>query len=304
MIIIRQMKGIKKMDIRILKYFIAVVEEKNITKAAQNLFISQPALSKQLKDLESELNIKLFHRGSRNIKLTEDGIFLYEQAKEIISLLDKTVSNIHMQKEIIGKIFIGAAETKAMETITPTIKSLISKHKNITFDFFSGNADEITEKLNNGLIDFGIIIEPIYKKNFEHLSLPFEETWGLLTTKNGIFSKKNSIAPNDLKNIPLITSKQSFHDQILSDWLNSNISNFNIIATFNLLYNASKLVENKIGHAVCIDGIINTVNKNLKFIPFEPPLKSNVSLIWKKNVKLSRAAEKFLKLLQENYTQT
>ncbi len=205
------------MDIRILRYFVAVAEEKSITKAAQKLYISQPALSKQLKELENELELSLFERKGRNIQLTDDGKFLLSQANEIIKLMDKTINNLDKNKEISGEIFIGAGETKGIETILPTVRKLLSAYPAISFDFYSGNADEIIYRLDSGLLDFGIIIEPVYKKNYEHLRLPHKEIWGILTTKNGIFKDYSFISPKDIKNIPLSVSKQSFHDQILAD---------------------------------------------------------------------------------------
>ena len=135
------------MDIKILKYFIAVAEEKTISKAAQKLYISQPALSKQLKELENELDLQLFERGSRNIKLTEDGAFLLTQANEIVELMDKTLNNLNKNKEVNGEIYIGSGETKGVETIIPTINRVLTDYKNVTFDFYSGNANEIMEKI-------------------------------------------------------------------------------------------------------------------------------------------------------------
>lgn len=286
------------MDIKILKYFIAVAEEKTISKAAQKLYISQPALSKQLKELENELDLQLFERGSRNIKLTEDGSFLLTQANEIVELMDKTLNNLNKNKEVNGEIYIGSGETKGVETIIPTINRFLTDYKNVTFDFYSGNANEIMEKIEKGVLDFGIVIEPVYKKDYNHIRLPYKETWGLLTAKNGIFKENKVISPKDIMNIPLMVSKQSFHDQILSNWLGENLYNLNVVSTYNLLYNASILVNNNIAHAICIENIINTENTNLKFIPFSPHLNSELSIIWKKNKKLSRAAEKFISILK------
>ena len=290
------------MDIRILRYFVAVAEEKSITRAAQKLYISQPALSKQLKDLENELELSLFEKKGRNIQLTDDGKFLLSQANEIIKLMDKTINNLDKNKEISGEIFIGAGETKGIETILPTVSELLSAYPDVSFDFYSGNADEIIYRLDNGLLDFGIIVEPVYKKDYEHLRLPHKEIWGILTTKNGIFKDYSSISSKDIKNIPLSAPKQSFHDQILADWLGENFYNLNIVSTYTLLYNTSLLVKKGISHAICIDGIINTENTDLKFIPFSPALNSDISIIWKKNHKLSRAAEKFIDMLKESIT--
>ena len=286
------------MELRVLKYFLVVATERNISNAAKILFVSQPALSKQLKDLEEELGVVLFKRGNRNITLTEDGVYFLSKTKEILSLVDVTVSNLKHESNISGEINIGAGESLQLENIFKIISDIIKKYSNIKTNITSGNADEIILRLDNGLLDFAIIMGFIDKSKYNHLSLPWYDKWGLLTRKDNPLSKKEYILAEDLKNIPLIISKQTNVDTFLAEWLGENIDNFDIVATFNLLYNASLMVKENIGNALCFDGIINTDGSNLKFIPLKPELRTELSIIWKKNQTLSNVAKKFLEDLK------
>ena len=286
------------MDLRVLKYFLVVATERNISNAAKILFVSQPALSKQLKELEEELGVILFKRGNRNITLTEDGVYFLSKTKEILSLVDITVSNLKQEDIISGEINIGAAETLQLEKIFKIISYMTKEFPNIKTNITSGNADEIILKLDSGLLDFAIIVGFIDKNKYEHLSLPWYDKWGLLIRKDNSLSKKKYIIKDDLKNIPLIISKQTNVDNFLAEWLGENIDNFNIVATYNLLYNAALMAKENIGNVLCLDGIINTNSSNLKFLPLKPELKTSLSIIWKKNKSLSNVAKKFLEDLK------
>ena len=286
------------MDLRVLKYFLVVATERNISNAAKILFVSQPALSKQLKELEEELGVILFKRGNRNITLTEDGVYFLSKTKEILSLVDITVSNLKQEDIISGEINIGAAETLQLENIFKIISCMMKEFPNIKTNITSGNADEIILKLDSGLLDFAIIVGFIDKNKYEHLSLPWYDKWGLLIRKDNSLSKKKYIIKDDLKNIPLIISKQTNVDNFLAEWLGENIDNFNIVATYNLLYNATLMAKENIGNVLCLDGIINTNGSNLKFLPLKPELKTSLSIIWKKNKSLSNVAKKFLEDLK------
>lgn len=286
------------MELRVLKYFLVVATERNISNAAKILFVSQPALSKQLKELEEELGVILFKRGNRNISLTEDGVYFLSKTKEILSLVDITVSNLKQEGIISGEINIGAAETLQLENIFKIISCMMKEFPNIKTNITSGDADEIILKLDSGLLDFAIIVGFIDKNKYEHLSLPWYDKWGLLIRKDNPLSKKKYIIKDDLKNIPLIISKQTNVDNFLAEWLGENIDNFNIVATYNLLYNAALMAKENIGNVLCLDGIINTNGSNLKFLPLKPELKTSLSIIWKKNKSLSNVAKKFLEDLK------
>ncbi|TKH20510.1 LysR family transcriptional regulator, partial [Bacillus cereus] len=184
------------MDIRVLRYFIAVATQENISAAANALHLSQPTLSRQLNNLEEELGTTLFVRGNRKITLTDEGMFLLDRAKEIVDLVEKTEANFNQKYEIIsGEIHIGAGETEAMQFIAQTIKKVVSHHPNIKFHLYSGNADDITTKLDSGLLDFGIVIEPANKQKYDYLKLPATDVWGVLMRKDSPLAEKAYIHP-------------------------------------------------------------------------------------------------------------
>jgi len=289
-------------EIRVLRYFIAVANEESISAAAKQLHLSQPTLSRQLKDLEMELGTDLFIRGNRKISLTEEGKYLLKKAKEIVDLADKTEANLKDSKEMVsGEVYIGAGETEAMHLIAKTLKVLIKDYPNIRFHLYSGNADDIKSKLDSGLLDFGVVIEPTDKQKYEYAQLPAKDTWGVLMCKDSPLSDKQVISPVDLINKPLFISRQATVSNELTGWFGQSIDNLNIVATYNLLYNAALMVEEGIGYALCIDKIINTSgNSKLCFKPLQPKLEANLNIIWKKNQVFSNAAHTFINQLRNS----
>ncbi|WP_024345212.1 LysR family transcriptional regulator [Lacrimispora indolis] len=289
------------MELRVLRYFLTVVREKNITGAAKALNVTQPTLSKQLMELEESLGKKLFVRGNRTITLTEEGMLLYRRAQEIIDLADKTESEFRGSDEVIsGDICIGGAETDAMRLTAKTIKKLQNKYPHIQYHLFSGNADDVTERLDKGLLDFGILIEPADIKKYDYLRLPATDTWGLLMKKDSPLAALEMIRPENLRNIPLLCSKQTLVKNEISGWLRDDYDKLNIVATYNLIYNASLMVEEGVGYALCLDKLVNTTgSSSLCFRPLEPGLEANLDIVWKKYQVFSKAAEKFLEKLQE-----
>lgn len=290
------------MDVRVLRYFIAVATQESISGAANYLHLSQPTLSRQLSDLEKELGTNLFIRGNRKISLTDEGAFLFEKAKEIVGLMDKTEANFNQPEEIIsGEIYIGGGETEAMSIIAKTLKNVLIDHPNIKFHTYSGNADDITAKLDSGLLDFGIVIEPADKQKYNYLKLPAIDVWGVLMRKDDPLADKSYIQPKDLIDKPLITSRQTTGSNQIAGWFGQEIEDLNIIGTYNLLYNASLMVKEGIGYAMCIDKLINTsVDSALCFRPLNPKLEAGLNIIWKKHQVFSRAANKFLQQLRSN----
>ncbi|TKJ05010.1 LysR family transcriptional regulator, partial [Bacillus cereus] len=227
----------------------------------------------------------LFVRGNRKITLTDEGMFLLDRAKEIVDLVEKTEANFNQKYEIIsGEIHIGAGETEAMQFIAQTIKKVVSHHPNIKFHLYSGNADDITTKLDSGLLDFGIVIEPANKQKYDYLKLPATDVWGVLMRKDSPLAEKAYIHPTDLLNKPLIISRQTAVSNELSGWLGEEIENLNVIGTYNLLYNASLLVKENIGYALCIDKLMNTSEEStLCFRPLSPKLEAGLNILWKKH---------------------
>ncbi|EHD1579033.1 LysR family transcriptional regulator [Listeria monocytogenes] len=287
------------MELRVLNYFLTVAREKTISKAAEVLHLSQPTLSKQLKELEEELGVTLFIRGNRSITLTEDGVYLANRGKEILSLVELTTSNLLQNETISGKIMIGAAETRGFEFIGSVLHELREKHPDITFQLHSGNADDVLEKIEHGLLDFGLVINPVEKLQYEYLPLNIEDTWGILVNTKHSLAKKAVVTPSDIEANPIVVSNQSFIDNQLASWLGEHFEQLNVIGRYNLLYNASLLAKENIASILCIGGIINTKNTNLKFIPFSPPLTAGISIVWKKNQTFSSASKEFLRLIQK-----
>ena len=291
------------MDIRILRYFLAVVREESISGAAEFLHLTQPTLSRQLMDLEAELGVKLLNRGKKNqrITLTEEGMLLRRRAEEIVALTDKTISEFDMPYDIVsGDVYIGGGETDAMRLIAKTAKKLQTDYPMIRYHLFSGNADDVAERLDKGLLDFGLFIGAANMEKYHYLHLPDTDTWGLLMRSDSPLADKKSIRPEDLENIPLIVSRQSKVHSELADWYGNNFDKLNIVATYNLIYNASLMVDEGFGYALCLDRLVFSAdNNNFCFRPLEPGLESHLVIAWKKYQVFSKAAEKFLEALQD-----
>lgn len=284
------------MEIRVLKYFLAVAREQNITNAAEVLHITQPTLSRQLKELEDEIGKTLFIRGKRKITLTEDGRLFRKRAEEIVELVNKTESEFsNSTNEISGEIAIGGGETNGMRLIARTIKKLNINYPHIHYSLFSGNADDVTEKLDKGLLDFGLLIEPVDVTKYEYIRLPFSDTWGLVMRKDNPLSKKKYIEPDDLLNIPLICSRQVLGKSELSNWLGTDFNKLNIVSTYNLIFNAALMVDEGVGCAITLDKLVNTgEDSNLCFRPLKNSKNSDLILVWKKYQVFSKASQKFL----------
>lgn len=289
------------MDIRVLRYFLTLTTEESISGAAEVLHTTQPNLSRQLAELESEVGKKLFIRGSRKITLTEEGLFLRKRAQEIIELVDKTQADFSSFDEITGgDVYIGAGETKAMRIIAKTIKNIQLDYPSIQYHLYSGNAYDVTEQLDKGLVDFGILIEPINLSKYDHIRLPYTDIWGILMRKDDPLATHPSIKASDLKDVPILCSRQMLNENGLSGWLGYDSKQLNIVTTFNLINNPALFVEEGIGYAFSFKDLINvTGDSNLCFKPLEPQLESNLYIVWKKYQIFSKAASKFLAYLQE-----
>jgi len=289
------------MELRVLKYFLAVAREENITAAAQSLHVTQPTLSKQLKELEDELGTQLFIRGNRRITLTEDGIFLRKRAQEILDLTEKTESALKESDEMIsGDIYIGGGETDVIRILAKVVKQITQEYPLIHFHLYSGNANDVTERLDRGLLDFGILIEPVDLKKFDFQKLPATDTWGLLMRKDSPLATKDTIKPEDLLNLPLLCSNQTLVKNELSGWAGIDFDKMNIVTTYNLIFNASIMVQEGVGYALCLDKLVNTTGDSLLiFKPLEPSLVVGLDIVWKKYQVFSKASKLFLARLQE-----
>lgn len=288
------------MELRVLRYFLAVAREESITAAARQLHITQPTLSRQLMDLEETLGKPLFVRGGRTITLTEEGRFLRKRAQEIVDLADKTEAEFSsLDDTISGSVHIGAGETQAIRLLAKAARRLSAEHPQVTYQLYSGNADDVMEKLDKGLLDFGIVIQPVDISRYDHLTLPYSDVWGILMRRDAPLAAKDAVRPEDLPGLPLLCSRQSLIKTDLSDWYGSDFEKLNIVARYNLIYNAALMVEEGIGSAMTLDGLINTTGDSaLCFRPLEPRLTAGLHLIWKKYQVFSKAAEAFLAQLQ------
>lgn len=289
------------MEIRVLRYFLAIAQEQSISGAAEVLHLSQPTLSRQIKDMEDELGKQLLIRGNRKITLTEEGMILRKRAEEIIELIQKTENEITLTDETIsGNIYIGAGETDAIRSIAKIAKSLNIDYPQIHYHITSGDAVDIEDKLDKGLFDFGILLDHFDISKYNYLSLPMKNVWGVLMRMDSSLADKEYITPEDLYEKPLILSRQSIKRSELTSWFKKDISKLNILATYNLIYNASLMVDERMGYAITLDKLINTSGKsNLCFKPLNPKLEIGLSIVWKKYQIFSKASEKFLEKLKD-----
>lgn len=291
------------MELRTLYYFLAVAREQSISAAAESLHLSQPALSTQLKALEEELGKQLLIRGtkgSRKVVLTEEGMILRKRAEEILSLVQKAEEEITRPDEtIVGDVVIGAGETDTVRLLAKTAQKLKQQYPGIHYHISSGNAEYVLEYLDKGLIDFGLLFREPDRKKYEVLPLPAADTWGVLMRRDAPLARKEFITPEDLWDLPLIISHQKGDDQRLAQWMRREIAALNVVATYNLVFNASLLVDEGLGYALCFDKLIHTEGTNLCFRPFSPKLEVPAYIVWKKYQIFSKAADRFLQSVLE-----
>ena len=275
------------MELRVLQYFLAVAREQNISSAAHSLHLTQPTLSRQLKELEEELGKQLMVRGSRKITLTEDGMLLRKRAEEILELVGRTEKEIMQSGNTVnGDIYIGTGETDGVRQIVSAAKQLRERHPGIHFHIVSGDAVDVCERLDKGLLDFGILLGDLDKTRYHYMELPMKDTWGVLMRRDS----------------PLILSRQVDNKSGLYRWLKKEPTELHTVATYNLIYNASLMVDEGLGYAFTLDKLVNTTGSNLCFRPLTPKLELGMHLVWKKSQTFSKAAELFWEQLQTHLT--
>lgn len=290
------------MDIRVLKYFLTIAQEENITKAAEILHMSQPPLSREMQNLEKELDVKLFERTNRKVILTNEGALLRQRAEEILELVEKTKADVRSETEnISGEIYIGSGETEGIRTLAKVIYTVREKYPAIHFHLYSGHAEDVSDRLDRGLLDFGICIEPANMSKYDLIKLPTTDRWGVLMRKDDPLAQKKAITPKDLLKRHIIATNQAMAEGEFSGWSGGLYQKYNIAATYNLLYNAAILVEEGVGIALCIENVIRDHAENpLCFRPLDPPMNVGLDIIWKKHCIFSKAAEIFLNELQSD----
>lgn len=295
------------MELRVLRYFLAVAREGNITGAANFLHLTQPTLSRQIKDLEEELGCQLLVRKSHRVVLTPEGMRLRKRAEEIISMVDKTEAEfLARENAVSGDIYIGGGETQAIRQIAEIIRELQEEYPDIHYHLYSGNAEDVTERLDKGLLDFGILIQPADISKYDYINLPSKDRWGVIMRKDSPMAAKESIRKEDLLDVPLICSRQVMTqrrtENEFADWFGDDFDRLHVVTTFNLVYNAAIMVEAGIGYAVTLDKLAHTLEDSpLCFRPLMPLLESGMNVIWKKYQVFSPAAELFLERMNEAF---
>lgn len=291
------------MDLRVLKYFLAVAQEESISRAAEFVHVTQPTLSRQIMELEKELGVKLFHRGKKNrrITLSDEGLLLRERARELVSLADKTRAEFSKSdKPVNGEVFIGGGETDGMRLIARSVRALRKKYPLISYHLFSGNAQDVTERLDKGLLDFGLLIGASKLDKYDFITLPAADRWGLLMRKDDPLASRPFISSKDLTGVDLLVSRQALLHNEMAGWFGAHKEQLNIVASYNLIYNAALLVEEGVGCALTLDKLVNTQGRReLCFKLLKPQLQSSLYLVWKKHQVFSKAAEVFLQYVRK-----
>lgn len=291
------------MEIQVLRNFLAVVREGNITNAANHIHIAQPSLSRQIKNLEKELGQQLFVRGSHSVSLTPEGMILRKRAEDVIAMVDKIEDEFYtMGDSISGDIHIGAGETYIFRYIVDILNNLQKDYPNIHYHLYSGNAAEVTERLDKGLLDFGLLMQPADITKYDYFNLPEKDVWGVVMRRDSVLAEKEMIRCQDLEGLPLICSRQSIQAMernTFVEWFDGKLEQMNIIATFSLVYNAALMVQQGLGYMITVDNLVNTaVNPDLCFRPLSPKLEAGLTIVWKKYQYFSSAADLFLERLR------
>lgn len=283
------------MELRVLRYFVEAAKEESMTNAAEKLHVTQPTLSRQIKELEEELGQKLFVRGNYNIHLTPEGEILYKRALDILNMVDLTALEFASMKEFNGgNLYLGCAESDGITLIAKAAGRLREQYSNLHFHLYSGNAETVSERLDKGLLDFAVVVQNVDLSRYACLDLPVTDTWGLLMRKDSPLVSKTAIHIEELIGLPLIVSRQGVTNE-MPQWLQKNYDRLDIVATYDLIFNASILVKEGLGYALGFDKLVHTGEESvLCFRPLVPAMISPMRLIWRKEQRFSKAAELFL----------
>lgn len=284
------------MEIRVLRYFLTVVQEKGINRAAEVLHITQPTLSRQIAQLEAEVGVKLFHRGSRKITLTNEGLLLKRRAEEILALVDRTEEELAGQDELVdGKVLIGSGEMAAVQVLAEIIKPFREQYPLVSYDIFTANADLVKEQMERGLIDIGILLEPIDIEKVDFIRLPEKEQWGVLMRPDDPLAEKEAVRAKDLEGLPLILPRRQNVQNELASWFGNSFSKIQPLFTSNFSTNAAVMVQGGLGYALIIKGAVPFWDKEkICYRPLSPELTSSCVLAWKRQQPFSLAASKFI----------
>ena len=280
------------MELRVLKYFLAVAREENITKAAALLHLTQPTLSRQLMQLEEELRVQLFRRSRYHIELTEDGMLLRRRAQELVDLAEKTTREFTMREtELMGEIAIGAGETRSMSFLSRAMVSFRERYPKVTFRIFSATADDVKERLDTGLLDMGLLTEPVDVGRYAFCRMKERDRWGVLVRLDSPLAGLDSVTPDDLEQVPLIISGRERVQRELANRFGDRWERLQIAASFNLILNAANMVRYGVGTALSFD--LNFSFDDLRFIPLSSTMDTGTVLVWKKDLVLTPVVEAF-----------
>lgn len=280
------------MELRVLNYFLAVAREENITKASQTLHISQPALSRQMMQLEEELGVKLFVRSNHRVVLTEEGLLLKRRAQEITSLADKTMREfLDKDAELSGEVAIGSGEFRGTKELAQIMVDFRKEHPLVKFRVYSGNADNVQDYIERGLLDLGVIGEPVDIRKYDFVSMPVKEEWGVLVREDSPLAGREHVEAKDLEKIALVTGASPLYRELI-DWFGESYDRLEIAAEGNLLYNEAMLVECGMNAVLCIR--LDSAYEHLRFIPLYPRIESRTALVWKKDAVFSSATTAFI----------
>lgn len=268
------------MELRVLKYFLAVAREENITKAAALLHLTQPTLSRQLMQLEEELGVQLFHRSRYRIILTDDGMLLRRRAQELVDLAEKTAQELRQKEQLRGEISIGSGDLEAMTLLSGFLTSFQKLHPEVTYQIYSGNADHTKERIEGGTLDLGVLLEPVDIGKYDFIRLPVQEEWGVLVHEDDPLAQKPAVTPADLAAVPLILTQRERILQEMERWFGPYAQHLQVAATGNLPYNAALLARARLGAFVTLK--LRCTYENLRFVPLSPALTSSTVLAWKK----------------------
>lgn len=289
------------MDLRTLRYFVAIAQEKSFTAAAEKLFVTQPTLSRQIAELEDELGQKLFDRTTRRIELTEKGVFLFHQAQSILELVERTKREAMSTKELAGDLVIAAGETPAIEPVAEAIQRFQAEHPLVRVHLRSARAQEAASSLRMGTSHFALFVLPADTEGFDFITLPERNRWGLLTRRDGPLADKMSVTPEDLQGLPLyFTSNRQIRRQV-AGWFGAPFDELNVVGSYSLLYNVSLIVRAG-GHALGIDGVIRP-DDDVAFLPLEPALRTETIFAWRSGGPKRTITEEFLKTLRRRLTE-
>lgn len=285
-------RGGLRMELRVLKYFLAVAREENITRAAALLHLTQPTLSRQLMQLEEELGVQLFHRSRYHIVLTDEGMLLRRRAQELVDLAEKTEREFACREtELMGEISIGAGETRSMSFLSRAMVSFRTLYPKVTFRIFSANADDVKERLDMGILDMGLLTEPVDVGKYAFCRMREKDLWGVLVRADSPLAAMEAVTPQDLEDVPLLISGREIVQRELASWFGERWDKLQIAATFNLVLNAANMVRCGVGTALCFD--LNTAFDDLRFLPLSPRMETGTVLVWKKDQILTPAVEAF-----------